>query len=148
VIRYALVCDHGHGFETWFRSAAAYDDQERRDLLSCPACGSVKVGKALMAPSVGRKGGGVEPPAASGQRVAMTSPAEAEIRAKLRELRDHLTTHSDYVGKSFADEARKIHFGESEHRSIHGEASVEEARGLIDDGVEFHPLPNLPDDLN
>jgi hypothetical protein len=149
VIRYALVCDQGHAFESWFRNAAAYDEQEARGLLNCPTCGSEKVGKDIMAPRIGRKGrADPETVTASTQLVAMPSPAEAQLRAKLKELRDHVIKNSDYVGKGFAEEARKIHFGETEHRSIHGEASPEEARALAEDGVEFHPLPTIPDDWN
>jgi hypothetical protein len=149
VIRYALVCDRGHAFATWFRNAEAYDEQEARGLLNCPTCGSEKVGKDIMAPRIGRRRGpDPEPVAASTQLVAMPSPAEAQLRAKLKELRDHVLKNSDYVGKGFAEEARKIHFGETEHRSIHGEATPDEARALAEDGVEFHPLPIIPDDWN
>ncbi|MBY0364174.1 MAG: DUF1178 family protein, partial [Phreatobacter sp.] len=80
--------------------------------------------------------------------VAMVSPAEQELRAKIRELRDHLVQNADPVGERFAEEARKIHYGETEHRSIYGRASPEEARELAEEGIEFHALPVLPDDRN
>jgi hypothetical protein len=120
------------------------------------------VEKALMAPSLGRgtrKGAGKpvaeiaptpEAPAPSEEKtsVAMVSPQEREFRAKLKELRDHLTKNADNVGAKFPEEARKMHYGESEHRSIYGEASPQEAKELLDEGVELHPLPVLPDDRN
>ena len=88
------------------------------------------------------------PPAESKTPVAMVSPQEKEFRAKLKELRDHLTKNADNVGAKFPEEARKMHYGESEHRSIYGEASPQEAKELLEEGVELHPLPVLPDDRN
>jgi hypothetical protein len=157
MIRYALVCDQQHDFESWFRNSEAYDQQARRGLVTCPACGSAKVEKALMAPQVARKdkssaaaSAPVEAPAAAGAPapVAMMSPQEREFRTKLRELREHLTRTADYVGPKFSDEARKMHYGETEHRSIYGEASAEQAKELYEEGIEFHPLPVLPDERN
>jgi hypothetical protein len=80
--------------------------------------------------------------------VAMMSPREKELRAKLKELRDHLTSNADDVGASFPEEARKMHYGEIEHRSIYGVASPEDAKSLADEGIEFHPLPVLPEERN
>jgi hypothetical protein len=165
MIRYSLVCEKGHDFESWFPSSAAYDKQVKRKLVTCPACGSAKVEKAIMAPRLKRtdKGEGApieatltEPaatpapatPPADTTPVAMMSPQEKELRAKLKELREHLTKNADYVGKQFPEEARKMHYGEIEHRSIYGEASSEDAKELHDEGIEFHPLPNLPDERN
>lgn len=158
MIRYALACDHGHDFESWFPSSASFDAQAARGLVSCPVCGSSKVGKTLMAPQVARKDR-AEPasapmppaeaaPAEATGPVAMLSPQDQELRAKLKALRDHLIAQSDPVGDRFADEARKMHFGEIEHRTIHGVATPEEARSLMEDGVPFHPLPALPDERN
>jgi hypothetical protein len=157
MIRYALICDQRHEFEIWFKNSADYDRQRRRDLVACPVCGSVKVEKAIMAPAVARSsssisiasGAGEAPPEAE-QRgpVAMPSPEERELRRKLRELREHLIKNADYVGPRFPEEARKMHYGEIEHRSIYGEASPQEARELRDEGIEFHPLPILPEDRN
>jgi hypothetical protein len=159
MIRYSLVCDKGHDFESWFADSAAYDKQAKRKLVSCPHCGSAKVDKAIMAPRLAgskkRKAQieapPVEPPSAAPQPtapVAMLSPQERELRSRLKELRDHLTKNADNVGKKFPEQARKMHYGEAEHRSIFGEASPEEAEALAEEGIEFHPLPILPDDRN
>jgi hypothetical protein len=158
MIKYALHCEKAHDFESWFPSAASYDDQRERRLVTCPVCGSHRIDKALMAPQVARKDRALPaPPAmaspAAGEPVpqapvAMVSPAEQELRAKIRELREHLTQNSDHVGNRFAEEARKIHYGETEHRSIYGSATPDEARELSEEGIEFHPLPVLPDDRN
>jgi hypothetical protein len=158
VIQYALVCHKGHEFESWFQNSAAYDKQAKRGLVSCPLCGSAKVEKAIMAPRLARKDKStsiVAPaeesapaPAQAPTPVAMISPQEKEFRAKLKELRDHLTANADNVGKKFPEEARKMHYGETEHRSIYGEASPQDAKDLHEEGIEFHPLPVLPDERN
>jgi hypothetical protein len=154
VIHYNLVCDKRHDFESWFPSSAAYEKQEKRKLIACPVCGSTKVERAIMAPNVARKDKStsmpapVEQAAEAPQPVAMVSPEEKEFRAKLKELRDHLTANSDNVGNKFPEEARKMHYGETEHRSIYGEATAEDAKALHEEGIEFHPLPVLPDDRN
>ena len=157
MIRYSLICDHGHEFESWFASSAAYDKQAKRGLIDCPLCGSSKVEKAIMAPRLARKDKSssiavtAEEAAAAPEAatpVAMISPQEQELRKKLKELRDHLTANSDNVGKRFPEEARKMHYGETEHRSIYGEASPQDAKELHEEGVEFHPLPVLPDERN
>ena len=149
MIRYALNCDQGHEFDSWFQSSSAYDKQIKRGLLACPHCGSAKVDKAIMAPRLsGTNKEEAEPVAAKKAPVAMLSPQEQEIRSKLKELRDHLTKNAENVGQKFPDEARKMHYGDIEHRSIYGEASPEEAKDLADEGIEFHPLPILPDDKN
>ena len=156
MIHYALHCDKGHDFESWFPNSAAYDRQARRGLIACPLCGSVKVEKAIMAPRLARKdkspsiAAEVEEaaPAQPTTPVAMMSPQEQEFRKKLKELRDHLTANADNVGKKFPEEARKMHYGESEHRSIYGEASAQDAKDLREEGIEFHPLPVLPDERN
>jgi hypothetical protein len=161
VIRYNLVCDKRHEFESWFQDSAAYDRQAKRGLVSCPLCGSAKVEKAIMAPRLVRKDrtsslisvpteteASTPPQAAANAPVAMMSPQEKEFRAKLKELRDHLTANADNVGKKFPEVARKMHYGEIEHRSIYGEASPEDAKELHEEGIEFHPLPVLPDERN
>ena len=158
MIRYTLNCDKGHTFESWFANSAAYDKQAKRALIACPICNSTKVEKAIMAPRLGRS----EPPAAietpappqaatppaPPASVAMTSPMEHELRTKLKELREHIVKNADYVGRGFPEQARKIHYGETEHRSIYGEATPEEAKELHEEGVAFHPLPVLPDEFN
>ena len=163
MIRYSLVCERKHDFEIWFKNSADYDKQSKRGLVTCPSCGSEKVEKALMAPSLGRgtrKGSSdiavpveVPPPEAPAPAeakapVAMVSPQEREFRAKLKELREHLTKNAENVGGKFPEEARKMHYGEIEHRSIYGEASPKDAKELADEGIEFHPLPVLPDEHN
>jgi hypothetical protein len=160
MIRYALICNKNHEFEIWFKNSADYDGQRKRKLISCPACGSSKVEKALMAPALGRssksKSISVPPPPESPPAtptetkapVVMMSPQEHELRSKLKELRDHLTKNADNVGAKFPEEARKMHYGEIEHRSIYGEASPQDAKELHEEGIEFHPLPVLPEDRN
>lgn len=149
MIRYALTCEHNHAFEVWFASSMDYDRQRKRNLVACPACGSTKVEKAIMAPAIVKTGQRKTKTAARpDQTMTMISPPEQELRAKLRELREHLTRNADNVGKQFPEEARKMHYGESEHRPIYGEASLNEARDLHDEGVPFFPLPALPDEQN
>ena len=161
MIRYALMCAKGHSFESWFPNSSAYDKQAKRGLVECPVCGDVKVEKALMAPIVSgakkRARPSLPPPAAEAPAsapeeakapVAMMSPQESEFRQKLKELRDHLTKNADNVGQKFPEEARKMHYGEIEHRSIYGEASLQDAKALHDEGIEVHPLPVLPEERN
>jgi len=164
MIRYALRCENDHSFESWFQDSSAYDTQVKRKLVSCPVCDSVKIEKAIMAPRiVGKKGRErAEPaapapapapaPAASEAATPGSTPLvmaqERELRAKLKELRDHIVKNADNVGDRFPNEARKMHYGEIEHRPIYGEASPEEAKSLIDEGVEVSPLPVLPEDRN
>jgi len=158
MIRYALICEQGHDFESWFPSSLAFDKQAKRSLVSCPHCGSTKVDKAIMAPRLAsskrRKAptGAPAPIAATHASekapVAMISPAETEFRVKLKELREHLTKNADNVGPKFPEEARKMHYGEIEHRSIYGEASPQDAKDLAEEGIEFHPLPVLPEERN
>jgi hypothetical protein len=156
MIRYNLRCERGHAFESWFQNSAAYESQEKRKLVNCPACGSAKVERAIMAPQIVSKKGraGAEPaPAPATEVTAPTSTPllmaqERELRIKLKELRDHIVKNADNVGERFPNEARKMHYGDIEHRPIYGEASPNEARALIDEGVEVSPLPVLPDDRN
>jgi hypothetical protein len=155
VIKYALACEAGHGFETWFRSSDDYEKQRKRKLVECPACGSAEIEKQIMRPSVARTDKGasrapVEAPAAAEQPqpVAMMSPQEQFLREKLRELRDHVTKNADYVGDKFPDLARQMHYEEIDQRSIYGEAKPDEVKELIEEGVGVQPLPVLPEDKN
>jgi hypothetical protein len=158
MIRYTLRCDKDHSFESWFQSSSAYDSQVKRKLVSCPVCGSAKVEKAIMAPRiVSKKGRDKAPVPVEASAEAATPAAEStplmmaqerELRAKIKELRDHIVKNADNVGERFPNEARKMHYGDIEHRPIYGEASPDEARALIDEGVEVSPLPVLPDDRN
>jgi hypothetical protein len=156
MIRYNLRCERDHAFESWFQSSSAYETQEKRKLVNCPVCGSAKVERAIMAPQiVSKKGRDVAVPAPAAATEVTTSAStplmmaqERELRAKLKELRDHIVKNADNVGERFPNEARKMHYGDIEHRPIYGEASPEEARSLIEEGVEVSPLPVLPDDRN
>jgi hypothetical protein len=156
MIRYNLRCERGHVFESWFQSSQAYESQEKRKLVNCPSCGSTKVERAIMAPQIVSKKGrdrassvpAVATEAATPASTPLMMAQERELRAKLRELRDHIVKNADNVGERFPNEARKMHYGDIEHRPIYGEASPEEARSLIDEGVEVSPLPVLPDDRN
>ena len=161
MIRYALHCDRNHEFESWFQSSSAYESQVKRKLVTCPICGSAKVDKAIMAPRiVGKKGRGraapppepttatATPEAAPSGPTSLMMAQERELRAKLKELRDHIVKNADNVGERFANEARAMHYGDKEHRPIYGEASPDEAKSLIDEGIEVSPLPTLPEDRN
>ena len=149
MIRYVLCCEAGHTFESWFNNSTAFDRQAARGLVTCPMCGSAKVEKAIMAPALG---GGREAPAPEPEPektpVAIVSKEEVDLRKKLKELRDHIVKSADYVGEKFPEEARRMHYGEIEHRSIYGEASPDAAKSLAEEGIEFHPLPRLPDERN
>jgi hypothetical protein len=162
MIRYTLRCERAHNFESWFQDSAAYDFQVKRKLVSCPVCDSVMIEKAIMAPRIAGKKGRerAEPAPAPAPAAEVTAPnattgatplmmaQERELRTKLKELREHIVKNADNVGEKFPNEARKMHYGEIEHRPIYGEASPEEAKSLIDEGVEVSPLPVLPDDRN
>lgn len=143
MIRYALKCTEDHAFESWFKSAEAFDALRGTAMLSCPVCGSGKVEKAIMAPRVRPSRGAAAVPAepvSDGPLRATPTDAEkalAEIRRKVEE-------NSDYVGPGFATEARRMHAGETPHRSIYGEARADEARQLIEDGIPVAPLPFIP----
>jgi hypothetical protein len=148
VIRYALICDSGHEFESWFRSSSDYDRQHKRALVACPSCGSTRVEKQIMAPAIasGRKAGAAK--AEAPKPVVMAAPQELELRKKLKELRDHVTKNADYVGDQFPELARQMHYEEIAQRSIYGEAKPNEVKELLDEGVEVAPLPVLPEDRN
>jgi hypothetical protein len=138
MIKYALLCERDHSFEAWFSSAAGYDRQAEAGQIVCPACGSADIRKALMTPNV----------ATSKKRAQMPGAAPQEITELVRAFRRHVTENADYVGPQFPEEARKIHFGETEPRGIYGEATPAEAKALLDEGVQVAPLPKLPEDLS
>ena len=169
MIRYSLQCERGHAFESWFQDSASYDKQAKRGLVSCPMCDSVKVEKSIMAPQIPRKGrtaeqrageekvmratarrnkAGAETAAAPQAAEPLLMAQEKELLSKLKELRDHIKANADNVGEQFPEQARKMHYGEIEHRPIYGDASPTEAKALIEEGVEVMPLPVLPDDRN
>jgi hypothetical protein len=141
MIKYSLRCSQGDEFEAWFSNSAAYETQAAAKQILCPNCGTDRVEKALMAPNV-----------VSG-RSKHTQPesapnSQAEIVAMVRKLREHVAQNSEYVGPRFAEEARKIHHEEAEARGIHGEASDQDVKLLKEEGVEFYPLPALPEEHN
>ncbi len=168
MIRYALVCSNDHPFESWFQDSAAFDGLEKRGQLACPMCGSSKVGKALMAPSVltSRRRQDIKPPAGDPSPAALPSTGQAasppavvqpatllsekerHLRDMLRAVHREITEKSENVGRAFAIEARRIHEGDGPARSIYGEASRDEVEALLDDGIPLLPMPVLPDDHN
>lgn len=159
MIKYALICDQSHDFESWFATSASFEEQARRGFVSCPVCNSIKVERAIMAPHVARTDRGktlieAAPPSAGPAVAAMAPEAapvalmgekEIALRQMLAELHRQVAENAEHVGKRFAEEALKIHHGESDSRAIYGEASLEDARMLHEEGVEFLPLPRLPD---
>ena len=136
MIKFALRCEpEGHGFDGWFRSSDDFERQTEAGLVSCPSCGSAAVGKSLMRPAVATRQG----------------PSEAEaagMMARLQELSRAVRAKGEDVGPAFAEEARKIHYGESEARQIFGEASLPDVKGLVEEGIAVMPLPPLPEDKN
>jgi len=160
MIRYRLLCAKGHEFEAWFASSAAYDRQAKRGQVACAVCGSPEVSKALMTPSIA-KGGRRKEPARSEQAEPAPAPApepaqpdtqrvaaHRELATAMRKLRAEIEAKSEYVGPRFPEEARKIHHDEVPPRGIHGEATREEAEALREEGIEFFPMPILPEDHN
>lgn len=167
MIRYQLRCDSDHNFEIWFKNAAAYDEQLAAGELACPLCGSDKVVKAIMAPNVSPRtkakgamtgnaseasspppAGTPAPGGAKAMPVAESFAMHRELTEAMRKIRREVEANAEYVGPRFADEARKIHEEESEPRGIYGEATADEVRELVEDGIDFVPLPRLPEDNN
>lgn len=141
MIQYSLQCAKGHRYDAWFKSADAFDQQKARGIVSCAVCGDGEVDKAPMAPAVART---------DAARVPLSSahPEAEKFREMLRAYRKMVTSNADYVGERFAEEARKIHFEEVEARGIYGEATRDEVAGLIEDGISFLPLPDVPEEHN
>lgn len=138
MIRYRLKCGEGHGFEAWFKDSKGFDKQAKRGLIECPACGGTSVAKDIMAPAVPKKGG------AQNQYEARAEQVAREILKSAEAVRKCVEETCDYVGPDFPEEARKIHHGEAEERGIYGEASLDDARELNDEGIEIRPLPVPP----
>jgi len=148
MIRYELVCACGNRFEGWFADSAAFDVQQQRGLLECPLCGGRDVRKAPMAPAVVRgRDGETQVPAAAGGQAAMPADAArfAALLRTLRAIQKHVEEHFENVGERFPEEARRIHYGETEPRDIWGQANREEVRELLEEGITVVPLPRLPD---
>ena len=166
MIKYALVCDQGHTFESWFSNADGYETQVKRGFVECPTCQSKQVAKAMMAPSVSTsrrkeamraQAASIEasapqtapaPPLAPAQPVALMDEGQQAMRAMVRELHQKLTENSTDVGDRFTSEARDMQNGEAPTRPIHGRATLEQAKALIEEGVPVMPLPTLPDEWN
>lgn len=160
MIRYTLVCNNGHGFESWFPSGDAYDEQAARGYVTCPICDSRQVSKALMAPAIARKDRGkpvgsaestestaeASVPAPVDAPLPMVAEPERRLRALLRAVREQVVASADDVGARFPDEARAMHYGERPTRAIYGVASPDEAKALVDEGIAVAPLPPAPDD--
>ena len=133
MIRYQLVCKKNHSFEGWFRDSAAYEAQAKKGLLSCPNCDSKKITKAPMAPAVSKKG-----------ELAEAAAKAKTMREFVLNVRKHVEENAEYVGNRFPDEARAIHYGDAEERQIYGEATLGDARELIEEGIAVAPIPGLP----
>jgi hypothetical protein len=140
MIRYALICDQAHAFEAWFRNSSAYDDQVADGDVACPRCGSVKITKAPMAPSVARS--------RKSEKTEKSEKSENKAIEAVRRARNEMLKDADNVGDDFAREARKIHYKDCEPRGIYGRATDKEAKALREEGVDFSPLPTLPEDHN
>ena len=147
MIHYDLICDKGHAFDGWFRNSAAYDEQAGGGLVSCTQCGSAKVEKQLMAPGIPAKSNR-KSDSATKMVAAPADPRLAELMNMMREMRKHVEENAEYVGDRFADEARKIHYEESEQRGIYGQTTADEAKALVEEGITVHALPRLPEDGN
>ena len=160
MIKYALICEADHEFESWFPDSAAYDKQVKRGLVTCPVCDSAKISKAIMAPNVARKDKDrvviaadnddtpSVPAAPAPQNIALLDEQQQQLRGMIRELHEKIVANTDDVGENFPEEARKMHDGETPARSIRGKASFEEARELLEDGIPVLPIPDLPEERN
>ena len=160
MIKYALICEADHEFESWFPDSASYDKQVKRGLVTCPVCDSAKISKAIMAPNVARKdqdrtiaadnddSPSPAAPAAPAQNIALLDEQQQQLRGMIRELHEKIVANTDDVGENFPEEARKMHEGETPARSIRGKASFEEARELLEDGIPVLPIPDLPEERN
>jgi hypothetical protein len=144
MIKYALGCAEGHSFESWFPDSAAYERQRKRGYVACPECGSTRVDKAIMAPAVvgGERGAGQSAPE------TVVDDRRRQAREFVLRMRREIEANTDDVGSRFPQVARAIHLGDEPERAIRGRASIEEARSLVEDGVNVLPLPMLEDELN
>jgi hypothetical protein len=144
VITYNLACGKGHEFEGWFKDSAAYDEQEAQGVLACPYCGDAQVRKAIMAPAVKTS----VTKAKGKTEITPATPDPKVVRQFMAGYRKFIEENADYVGPRFPEEARKIHYGETEERHIYGESTVAEARELIEEGIAIAPVPPDPGELN
>jgi hypothetical protein len=147
MIRYDLICDKGHEFDGWFSDSASYDKQAKCGLVECTHCGITKIKKQIMSPGIPSKSNKNSEPSVR-MSAGPVDPRAAAMMQMMRDYRKHVETNAENVGKNFAEEARKIHYKESEERGIYGQTSSEEAAALIEEGIEIHPIPVLPEDGN
>lgn len=153
MILFDLKCSNSHVFEAWFANSASYEDQQRRHLVVCPLCGDTDVAKAVMAPNVGAKSNQLVPAKPSAVPLAMQAPpgADNDVRAmlaKIAQIQAETLKHSTWVGSDFDRQARAMDAGEAEHGLIHGQATQEQAKALVEDGIGVMPLlvPIVPPD--
>ena len=158
MILYRLRCSKGHEFESWFKDSKSYERQEKKSLIGCAVCGDAKIGRAIMAPRIGKGGKKIEadmpavpapaptpaPAPEQQQMAALAKHMPKELREALLKAREQVEKNCEHVGEKFAEEARKIHYGESDKRGIYGETTEEEAEALADEGIEFGRLPWIP----
>jgi hypothetical protein len=149
MIKFSLACERGHGFESWFPDGESFETQARRGLVQCAVCDSVKVRKALMAPAVhGTRRAEAAPTPAQPQPVALIDDTQRELRAAITELKRKIEANTVDVGVRFPEVARAIHSGDEPERAIRGRASLDEARALLEDGIQVMPIPMAPDEVN
>jgi len=139
MIKYALICDNDHEFESWFKNSQAFDDQLASGDLSCPYCSSTKVSKSIMAPNLGKK--------ANTSNALTAKDKTTEITQMMSHIREHVENNFDYVGDKFASEARAMHYGDSEERDIYGESTLQEAKELVEEGIPVAPISGVPGKL-
>ncbi len=152
MIHYQLQCGRGHGFDGWFPGSDAFDRQAARGLVECPVCADTAVQRALMAPALARHGAGrasgphaeAAPPQAASDMAVSGERLPDHVRAALQRIRAEVERHCDYVGPDFAEEARRIHRGETPHRAIYGETTSDQAEQLAEDGIEVARIPWVP----
>jgi len=143
LIRYNLICNNDHNFESWFKDSTSCDDQIRSKKVVCPECNSNAVTKALMSPGIPKKGS-----SNNQENTVLSNGRNNNLNDAIRKIRDEIKKNSEYVGKEFPEEARKIHYHESEERSIYGEATAKDIKELHEEGIDIIHIPNLPDDKN
>lgn len=157
MIKYSLVCENAHEFESWFADSDGFETQARRGLVTCPECHTAKVQKAIMSPSVARRDGPTRSAPQDStvvvdsnepQPIALLDERQLALKAMLRHVHGEIVRRTEDVGRQFPEEARRMHEGDLPHRSIRGEASLQEAKELLEDGIEIMPVPRLPDDWN
>jgi hypothetical protein len=160
MIRYSLLCDNAHEFESWFANSGAFDEQSERGLVACPFCDSAHVTKAIMSPRVARMDRALVLPAAEAttsdalkppeekRPVALFDEKHAALRNMMRELHGKIMETTVDVGSRFPEEARRIHDSETPEQPIRGQATAEEAKALLDEGIGILPIPTLPDERN